>query len=108
MATYGREPHGKLAVSQALPEQRVELAALALDPRDRGKSNRYRRTQSCRAQIRGLLLMAARRYDKTVCAFYERLFADGKKPMVAITAIMRKVIMIFNAKLQSAGPQQLC
>ena len=50
LANYGRERHGKLAASQAFPERRVELAALAPHPRDSGKTNGYRRTQSRRAQ----------------------------------------------------------
>jgi hypothetical protein len=77
LANYGWERYGKLAVSQASPEQRVELAALAPHPTEGGKTNGYRRTQGCRSQIRRLLFMAAGRYDKKTCAFYERLIADG-------------------------------
>ncbi|MFZ5834977.1 MAG: hypothetical protein ACOY2B_06295 [Pseudomonadota bacterium] len=32
--------------------------------------------------------------------FFERLIQNGKKPMAAITAIMRKLIVILNAKLR--------
>ena len=59
LANYGRERHGKLAVSQDFPERRVELAALASYPRDSGKTNGCRRTQGRRARIRRLLFMAA-------------------------------------------------
>ncbi|MFZ5929739.1 MAG: IS110 family transposase, partial [Pseudomonadota bacterium] len=31
---------------------------------------------------------------------YERLIGNGKKPMLALTAIMRKLITILNAKLR--------
>jgi len=33
-------------------------------------------------------------------AFYEKLVANGKKKMVALTALMRKIIVIANAKLK--------
>ena len=32
--------------------------------------------------------------------FFQRLVAAGKKPLVALTALMRKIIVIANAKLR--------
>ncbi len=32
--------------------------------------------------------------------FYERLRANGKKPLVALTAVMRKLVVISNARLR--------
>ena len=37
------------------------------------------------------------RYD----AFYKKLIANGKKPLVALTAVMRKLVVICNAKLRN-------
>jgi transposase len=33
-------------------------------------------------------------------AFYKRLIANGKKPMVAIAAVMRKIVVTLNARLR--------
>jgi transposase len=33
---------------------------------------------------------------------YQRLIARGKKPIVAVTAVMRKLIVIANARLRDA------
>jgi hypothetical protein len=37
-------------------------------------------------------------------AFHERLIANGKKKLVAITAVMRKPIVICNAKVRRTQP----
>lgn len=89
--------------------QAAALAGLAPHPRDSGKSNGYRKTQGGRSQIRRLLYMAAmsaRCHDEKMREFYERLIANGKKPMVALTAVMRKMIVILNAKVRDARLQQ--
>jgi len=46
--------------------------------------------------------LSASRHNKTLKAFYDRLVAAGKKPIVAITAVMRKLIVICNAVLRDA------
>ena len=46
--------------------------------------------------------MAARRSKSPLKSFYERLIAKGKKKMVALTALMRKILVIANAKLRPA------
>lgn len=89
--------------------QAAALAGLAPHPRDSGKSTGYRKTHGGRPQIRRLLFMAAmsaRRHDEKMRAFFERLVANGKKPMVALTAIMRKMIVILNARVRDARLQQ--
>ena len=48
--------------------------------------------------------ISAAKHNPTLSAFYKRLLSAGKKPLVAITAIMRKLIVIANAKLR---PQQI-
>jgi transposase len=43
--------------------------------------------------------LVAARYNPQLKALYERLCANGKKPIVALTALGRKLIVIINAKL---------
>ena len=45
--------------------------------------------------------LSARKHNPTLKGFYERLLQAGKKPIVAITAIMRKLVIIANAKLKT-------
>jgi transposase len=40
--------------------------------------------------------MTAIRHDPILKAFYIRLRAAGKKPMVALTAVMRKLVVLLN------------
>ncbi len=49
--------------------------------------------------------MAAVRYHKTLRAFDERLLAAGKKKMVALVAVMRKLLVICNAGLRPVPAQ---
>ena len=44
--------------------------------------------------------MAASKSNSPLKLFYERLLANGKKKMVAQTAVMRKIIVMANAKLR--------
>jgi hypothetical protein len=37
-------------------------------------------------------------------AFYRRLIANGKKPLLAIAAVMRKILVTLNARLRDANP----
>jgi transposase len=81
------------------------LAGLAPHPRDSGKTNGYRRTRGGRPEVKQTLFLAALaaiRHNQTLKTFYEHLRAKGKLPMVAITAVMRRMIVIANAKLRDA------
>lgn len=90
-----------------LPElgslSRREIAALAgLAPyaKDSGKKQGLRRVYGGREIVRRTLFMAALSATKCnpeIKEFYERLKSSGKKPMVALTASMRKMITILNA-----------
>jgi transposase len=51
--------------------------------------------------------LSARKHNSNLKAFYERLVQAGKKPLVAITAIMRKLVIIANVKLKSLNALQL-
>ena len=44
--------------------------------------------------------MAARNSNSSLKLFYKNLLARGKKKMVALTALMHKIIVIANAKLR--------
>jgi transposase len=52
-----------------------------------------------RANVRAALYMpanSAARHNPDLKAFYDRLIASGKKPKVAITAVMRKLAILAN------------
>ena len=96
---------GSLARRQA-----AALAGLAPHPRQSGELDAYRRTRGGRPEVKRVLFMAAlsaRKHNPTLKAFFERLVLAGKKPLVAITAIMRKLVVIANAKLKAANALQL-
>jgi transposase len=83
--------------------QAAALAGLAPHPHQSGASDGYRRTKGGRPEVRKVLFMAAltaSRRDPKLSAFYQRLLANGKKKLVAITAVMRKLIVICNALLR--------
>jgi transposase len=86
----------------------ASLAGCAPHPRDSGASRGYRATTGGRAAVKRALFVAAlsaRKSHPALRAFYERLVQNGKKPMAAITAVMRKLIVILNAMLRDAQPQ---
>jgi transposase len=45
--------------------------------------------------------LSAIRHDRILKDFYQRLCAAGKKPLVAITACMRKLIILMNRLLKN-------
>jgi transposase len=76
------------------------LVGLAPLNRDSGKYRGRRTIFGGRADVRSALYMAslsAIRYNPVIKAFYERLIHAGKLPKVAITACMRKLLVILNA-----------
>jgi transposase len=48
--------------------------------------------------------LVASRYDLNVKAFYDRFIARGKKPMQAIVAIMRKLLLAIWGMFRSNQP----
>ncbi len=79
------------------------LAGVAPHPRQSGKKDRYRPVRGGRAEVRPYLFMAAlsaSRYNPQLASFYNRLIANGKKKLVALTAVMRKLITIINARIR--------
>ena len=56
-----------------------------------------------RSDIKPILFMsaiAARNSNSSLKSFYNRLIESGKKKMVALTALMRKIIVIANARIK--------
>jgi transposase len=97
-----------------LPElgqlDRQEIAALVgVAPMNRDSGNRRgkRRTQGGRAHVRSVLYMAAlsaSRFNPVIHAFYENLIQRGKEQKVALTACMRKLLVILNAMVKKQQP----
>jgi len=91
---------------------RKEIAALAgLAPFTR-QSGRWRGRSSIgggRTAVRTVLFMGAltaRRHNRVLRAFYEKLVAAGKPKMVALVAVARKLLTILNAILRDSRPWQ--
>jgi transposase len=85
--------------------QAASLAGLAPHPHQSGQRDGYRRTRGGRPEVKRALFMAAmaaRNHNPTLKAVYERLLQNGKKPIVALTALMRKLITIINARVRDA------
>lgn len=83
--------------------QIASLGGVAPHPNESGKKLGYRCTRGGRAQVKRMLFMAAMaaaRSRSELGQFYERLVAAGKKKMVALTALMRKILVIANARLR--------
>ena len=83
------------------------LVGLAPFNRDSGKQRGQRRIFGGRASVRNVLYMAtlsAIKCNPVIRAFYQRLVDKGKVKKVAITACMRKILVILNtmAKTQQA------
>lgn len=85
--------------------QAAALAGLAPHPKQSGTNDAYRRTRGGRPEVKQALFMAAlaaTRHNPTLRNFYQRLKNNGKKPIVALIAVMRKIIVIANARIRDA------
>jgi len=74
---------------------------------DSGRMKGLRCIFGGRAAIRRVLFMAAQAaalFNATLRAFKQRLIAAGKKPKVAIVAVMRKMIITLNAMVRADTP----
>lgn len=107
-----------ISLSALLPElgylNRKQISALAgLAPFDRksGKWNGKSIIGGGRALVRKCLYMPAWiavKYDERLKAFYNNLVARGKSKKLAITAVMRKLLVILNAKVREARIAEGC
>jgi transposase len=80
------------------------LAGLAPMNRDSGQYRGKRMIQGGRPAVRQALYMAAlvaSRHNPVIRDFYQRLRLAGKPPKVALTACMRKLLVILNAMLKN-------
>jgi transposase len=99
-----------LSVLAELPElgtlnrrQAAALAGLAPDPRESGTWCGRRSIGGGRAPVRKALYMAAlvaARSNHILKEFYQRLRAAGKPAKVALTAVMRKLVVLMNQILK--------
>jgi transposase len=79
------------------------LAGLAPIASDSGNRQNERHIRGGRAPVRTALYMAAitaARFNPDLAAFYKHLRAAGKKPKVALTAVMRKLVVLANTLLR--------
>ena len=112
--TPGVGPVTALTLVAELPElgqlDRQAIAALvgvAPMNRDSGRKRGKRKTQGGRADVRSVLYMAAlsaSRCNPVIREFYARLLRRGKERKVALTACMRKLLVILNAMVKSRTP----
>ena len=85
------------------------LVGLAPFNRDSGTLRGRRTIWGGRATVRAALYMAtlvATRHNPVIAAFYQRLLAAGKPKKVALTACMRKLLVILNALIRDRRPWQ--
>ena len=81
----------------------ASLAGLAPQAYESGKKIGYRSVKGGRPQVKSILFMAAMtasRSQSTLGVFYQKLVNSGKKKMVALTALMRKILVVANARLR--------
>lgn len=94
----------------AMPElgqvsNNIAAALLGVAPYDddSGRRRGDRHIKGGRRKVRNLFYMAclgaATRHNPVLKAFYDRLIAKGKEPKVALTACMRKLIVILNTMI---------
>lgn len=113
----GVGPVTALTLLADLPElgelNRQKIAALVgLAPinKDSGNKQGKRRIFGGRVSVRCVLYMAALSAAKTnpvISTFYERLVAKGKAKKVALTACMRKLLVMLNAMIRDMQPWQI-
>ena len=89
--------------------QIASLVGVSPFNRDSGHFRGRRTTWGGRAKVRSVLYMGAlvaSRHNPILSAFYRRLLADGKEKKVALTAVMRKLLVILNAIVRDGTPWQ--
>jgi len=90
-------------------KQIAALVGVAPLNRDSGAWRGKRTVWGGRANVRTALYMAAlsaSRWNPVIAAFYRHLRSLGKPPKVALTACMRKLLVMLNAILRDRRPWQ--
>lgn len=85
-------------------KESAALVGVAPYNKDSGKYCGYRSIRGGRTHVRNILYMAAisaSRFNPILKTFYHRLLANGKKPKVALTAVMRKLIIVLNKLIKN-------
>lgn len=80
------------------------LVGVAPYNRESGRMRGRRKIRGGRASVRTALYMAvlsATRYNPPIKAFYERLLAKGKHKKTALTACVRKLVVMLNAMMKN-------
>jgi len=88
-------------------KQIAALVGVAPHARDSGTLRGKRMVWGGRAPVRAVLYMGAlvaARFNPVIRAFYQRLRAAGKPAKVALTACMRKLLIILNAMVRTGTP----
>lgn len=88
-------------------QQIVALVGLAPLNKDSGRKRGKRHIFGGRKAVRSKLYMAAlsaAKHNPVIRSFYERLLAKGKLKKVALTACMRKLLVILNAMIRDMEP----
>jgi len=83
----------------------AKLAGLAPIANDSGQRNGRRSVRGGRASVRSILFLVAdvaRKYDKDLENFRDRLLAQGKAKMIVRVALARKLLVRLNAKARDA------
>lgn len=91
-------------------QQIAALVGVAPHNHDSGNHKGYRRIKGGRKSVRTALYMAvisAIRTHPKIRVFYQRLLQNGKKVKVALTACIRKFLIILNAILRKAYANEL-
>ena len=85
-------------------KQVAALAGLAPINRDSGQFRGRRTVHGGRAKVRNAIYMAALsacRFNPILSEFYQKLRTKGKPAKVAITAVMRKLLIHLNSLIRS-------
>ena len=116
MSVKGVGPVTATTLLADLPElgtlNRQQIAALVgLAPlnKDSGRKRGKRHIFGGRKAVRSKLYMAAlsaSKHNPIIRSFYERLLVKGKLEKVALTACMRKLLVILNAMIRDMEPWQ--
>jgi transposase len=88
-------------------QQIAALVGVAPVNKDSGRKQGKRRVYGGRADVRSVLYMAAlaaTKYNPVIRNYYERLVKHGKEKKVALTACMRKLLVILNTMMRTNEP----
>lgn len=88
-------------------KQIAALVGVAPMNKDSGKKRGYRKTKGGRPDVRNVLYMSTLngiQHNPVIQTHYEQLVKRGKEKKVAITACMRKMLVILNAMMRDQQP----